>query len=204
MKLLVACECSQVVAAAFRGVGVEAYSCDILPCQGGHPDWHIIGDAVLVVKGHGSFMLENGGSIDVAGCWGMVIAHPPCTMLTHASAIAFAKGWHTIEQVESARRFFLEMLNAPAAYVAVENPAPMKWIGLPDYSQKLQPYDFGHPYSKRVCLWLRGLPPLLPLYGSFAQHRRWTCVNHDPGMRAKTFERIAEAMAVQWSKFLMI
>lgn len=198
-KVLIACEQSQVVCAAFRNIGIEAYSNDILPCYGNHPEWHIIGDAAQVVKGNNTFSLQNGCTISIKGEWDLIIAHPPCTMLTHSSAVALANGKHTMEDVRRASRFFMEMLNAPCRYVAVENPAPMKIAGLPPYTQVIQPYQFGHPYSKRVCLWLKKLPPLIPMGAYYTEHRQW--LNHcaaTPRRRSKTFEGIAAAMAAQW------
>lgn len=198
-KVLIACEQSQVVCAAFRTIGIEAYSNDILPCYGGHPEWHIIGDAAQVVKGKNKFNLQNDYNVVVEGEWDLIIAHPPCTMLTHSSAVALANGKHTIEDVERAACFFMEMLNAPCRHVAVENPAPMKIAGLPPYAQVIQPYQFGHPYSKRVCLWLKNLPPLLPMGAYYTTHRQW--IKHcagSPRRRSKTFEGIAAAMAAQW------
>lgn len=199
MKVLVACERSQVVCSAFRAVGVEAYSNDILPCLGSRPDWHILGDARSVVRGARGFTTEFGNIVTVKSGWDLVIAHPPCTMLTHSSAVALAKGLHTMEDIEEARSFFLDMLNAPAERVAVENPAPMKICGLPNYTQIIQPYQFGHPYSKRVCLWLRNLPPLLPMRGYYVEHQQWLrhC-SKAQHRRARTFDGIAEAMAEQW------
>lgn len=201
--VLVACEQSQVVCLAFRALGIEAYSCDILPCYGGHPEWHIMCDARRVVKGIGCFPLECGDNLIVTGRWSMVIAHPPCTMLTHSSAVALSKGLHTLDNVREGADFFMEMLSAPSPFVAVENPAPMKIAGLPGYNQIIQPYDFGHPYSKRVCLWLRGVPPLLPTRGYYVEHRQW--LKHCAGnsrRRSRTFEGIAEAMACQWGALL--
>ena len=204
IKVLIACEQSQTVCAAFRRLGIETYSNDILPCYGGHPEWHIIGDATHVVQGNGKFMLESGECIDILGRWDLIIAHPPCTMLTHSSAVAYSKGLHTDAQVARAKDFFLAMLNAPAEYVAVENPAPMKWIGLPRYNQIIQPYQFGERYSKRVCLWLRNLPPLIPVRGYSTQHVQWTkhCSGR-PARRAKTFPLVAEAMAENWGPWII-
>lgn len=202
-QVLIACEQSQVVCMAFRKAGYAAYSCDILPCYGGHPEWHIVGDAAQVINGHGEYTLENGTKINVPRSWTLIIAHPPCTMLTHSSAVALSKGLHTKEDIEKARSFFMTMLEAPAQYVAVENPAPMKFIGLPRYNQIVQPYDFGHPFSKRVCLWLRNLPPILPMRAAYTTHRQWLkhCAGN-PRRRSKTFEGIAEAMAMQWGSLL--
>lgn len=199
MNVLVACERSQVVCAAFRAWGHNAYSNDILPCKGKHPEWHIIGDARRLIKGSGIFKTEFGNLVVIKGHWDLIIAHPPCTMLSHVSAPALAQGKHTMEDVKRGADFFMEMLNAPCERVAVENPAPMKCAGLPDYSQIIQPYKYGHPYSKRICLWLRGLPPLLPQLGYYEKHVQW----HDhcsssQYMRARFFEGIAEAMACQW------
>lgn len=202
-RVLIACEQSQVVCAAFRAAGVEAYSNDILPCYGGHPEWHIIGDARVVVLGCDVFDLENGAQLYCQGRWDLVIAHPPCTMLTHSAAVARSKGYHSELDEQKAVCMFMHMLNAPAQFVAVENPAPMKFFGLPGYNQKIQPYDFGHPYSKRVCLWLKGLPPLIPQSGYYTQHEQW--LKHcsgTPKRRAKTFSGIAEAMANQWGSLL--
>lgn len=202
-KILIACEQSQVVCAAFRKLGFEAYSNDLLKCYGNHPEWHIIGDAQLVIKGCAAFHLQNGSTVEIESQWSLIIAHPPCTMLTHVSAVAFAKGLHTNEDIKHAASFFLSMLNAPCDLIAVENPAPMKIAGLPKYQQIIQPYNFGHPFSKRVCLWLKGLPPLIPTRGYYVKHEQW--IKHCSGCsrrRAKTFEGIAEAMALQWGGLL--
>lgn len=203
-RLLVACEQSQVVCAAFRRSGYIAYSCDLLPSYGGHPEWHIIGDAAQVVQGNGTFNLENGAQLLIDKNWDMIIAHPPCTMLTHSSAVARSKGLHSDSDIRAACKFFLKMLNAPSDLVAVENPAPMKDLRLPKYNQIIQPYDFGHKFSKRVCLWLRGLPPLLPTHAQHLDHVQWLkhCAGN-PRRRSKTFEGIADAMAAQWGEYLM-
>lgn len=199
IKILIACECSQVVCKAFRKEGFEAYSNDIIPCYGGHPEWHIIGDAEKVIRGKGIYKTESGALVNVTGFWAMIIAHPPCTMLTHSSAVAFAQGKHSLMDIREGALFFMKMLSAPAKYVAVENPAPMKIAQLPPYDYIVNPYDFGHIYSKRVCLWLRNLPPLLPTHAHIINHKQW--LNHcasNSKRRSKTFEGIAQAMAEQW------
>lgn len=202
-KVLIACEQSQVVCTAFRHLGFEAYSNDIMPCYGGHPEWHIIGDAQLVVQGRSAFDLESGGTVEVPGLWSLIIAHPPCTMLSHVSAVALSQGKHTLEDVQKGAQFFMAMLTAPALHVAVENPAPMRVAGLPRYNQIVQPYEFGHEFSKRVCLWLRNLPPLLPMRGYYVEHKQWHkhCAS-GARRRSKTFEGVAEAMANQWGDLL--
>lgn len=198
-KVLIACEESQTVCTAFRMNGIEAYSNDINKCYGGHPEWHIIGDALSVIRGHAQFQLENGAMLQMPGFWDMIIAHPPCTMLTHCSAVALASGKHTLKMVEDGALFFWEILHAPTPRLAVENPAPMGITYLPPYNQIIQPYQFGDPYSKRVCLWLRGLPPLLPTSAPVISKGSWLrhCASTSR-RRSKTFNGIANAMAMQW------
>ena len=201
MRVLVACEESQEVCKAFRERGHEAYSCDIIECSGGHPEWHIQADALELLKMK----------------WDMIIAFPPCTYMTNAGAVRMrVKGKIVAERYEKAmkaKEFFMKFYNADCEKIAIENPTPMKIIGLPGYTQAIQPYEYGHPYSKRTCLWLRGLPMLTPTKvlkyhepyinggvknadGSYRkfQGRR----ERDPKTRSKTFPGIAKAMADQW------
>lgn len=201
--LLVACEYSQIVTAAFRAIGIRAYSNDIIPTEGNHPEWHIIGDARQVVQGNGHFRLQTGEWLYMPGFFDMIIAHPPCTMITHSSSVALAQGKHSLDDVKEGAAFFLQMLNAPAYYVAIENPAPMKIAGLPQYNQIVQPYMFGHPYSKRICLWLKNLPPILPTGPWCNNYSSW--IKHCSGTskrRARFWEGVADAMAMQWGDIL--
>lgn len=202
MRVLVACEESQAVCKAFRRLGHEAYSCDIESPSGGHPEWHLQVDALELLKMR----------------WDMIIAHPPCTYMTNASAVRMRiKGQIQPERFAKAmeaKEFFLQFYNADCPRICVENPTPMKLIGLPPYTQAIQPWQFGHPYTKRTCLWLKGLPPLVPTniitegimpyvnggckdaHGNYRrfQGRR----ERDPKNRSKTFPGIAAAMAEQW------
>ena len=201
VRILVACEESQEVCKAFREKGHEAYSCDIIECSGGHPEWHIMCDARELLKMR----------------WDMIIAHPPCTYLTNASAVRMrVNGQIQMERYEkamAARDFFLAFWNADCPRIAIENPTPMKLVNLPAYTQAIQPYWFGHPYSKRTCLWLKNLPPLVPTEmiehhepyvnggckDSHGNYRKFQGRNErDPKTRAKTFHGIAMAMAEQW------
>lgn len=210
MRILVACEESQAVTIEMRKLGHEAYSCDIQPCSGGHPEWHIQADALTVI--------HEGG-------WDMIIAHPPCTYLSNLGAKHLYMGTERVtrknetfrlineERVRNgikARDFFLAMLNAPCKKVAVENPVPSKIWELPKPSQMIQPYYFGEPYKKKTYLWLRGLPPLMPTVlcePTFlwvdGGHADTTKMKHfgfrDPKKRSKTFQGIARAMAEQWA-----
>lgn len=203
MRVLVACEESQAVTIELRRLGHEAYSCDIEPCSGGHPEWHLQVDAQELLK------ME----------WDMIIAFPPCTYLTNASSVRLrVKGEINQERMAKAReakKFFLSFLNAPCPRIAVENPTPGKIHQLPPYSQAIQPWQFGHPYTKRTCLWLKGLPLLTPTNiitegitpyvngGSKDAHGNYRRFQgrkeRDPKIRSKTFPGIARAMAEQWA-----
>lgn len=220
MKVLIACEESQTVCKAFRARGHEAYSCDVQEPSGGHPEWHILGDALEAVKG-GEIVTMDGQRHDV-GEWDLVIAHPPCTYLTASSAVCLFNPDHTVKDWARERRgweakkFFLAMLDSGVDRVAVENPAPLRYFKLPEYSQIIEPYMFGDPWRKRTCLWLRGLPPLSATnvvepeglwVGSTSSRRestrkvqsRYALASHrDSKTRAKTFPGIAAAMAEQW------
>lgn len=195
-KVLVACEESQAVTLAMRSLGIEAWSCDIEPCSGGHPEWHVQGDVLEI--------LDRG--------WSLMIAHPPCTYLSNAGAKHLYKGGvlnqdrYTIGLV--AKDFFLALLNSNIPHVCVENPIPSTVFELPKYSQIIQPYQHGHPYQKKTCLWLRGLPLLEPscvvaMTESTRVAGNWfnTGGRDRQKNRSKTFPGIAQAMAQQWGKF---
>ena len=171
--ILVACEESQAVCIALRERGHLAFSCDILPCSGGHPEWHIQEDVLRVVKG-GSFTTQYGQSI-AFDCWDMMIAFPPCTHLALSGAKHFEKKRADGRQRQGIE-FFMSIYNAPIEKIAIENPMGImsggeylnKWYpdlvekyGLPiKYSQVIQPYYFGDEAQKTTCLWLKNLPPL--------------------------------------------
>lgn len=217
MKILIACEESQEVCKAFRARGHEAYSADIQEPSGGHPEWHILGDVLPLIGGHCCFTTMDGVTHTIGGEWDMLIAFPPCTYMTNAGAVRMrVKGEIVRERYEKAMRakeFFMRFYNAKCKKIAIENPTPMKLVGLPEYSQAIQPYYFGHPYSKRTCLWLKGLSHLTPTeilsyhepyvnggckdangkYRKFQGRKE-----RDPKTRSKTFSGIATAMAEQW------
>lgn len=152
MKVLVACEESQEVCKAFRALGHEAYSCDIQEPSGGHPEWHILGDAVDVVNRPTGVITTMDGATHIV-TWDLLIAHPPCTYLSNAGARHLWKG-HQLQADRvmfgiKARDFFMEFYRANIPLVAVENPVPSKVFVMPEYSQIIQPYQFGHPYTKK-------------------------------------------------------
>jgi hypothetical protein len=201
MKILVACEESQAVCKAFRAKGHDAYSCDIQPCSGGHPEWHIQGDVL-------DALLKQ---------WDMIIAFPPCTYMTNGGAVRMYPKKGIVDPVRfdkamQAKEFFMRIYNADCPRICIENPMPMSIIGLPKESQVIHPYMFGDPYSKRTHLWLRGLPPLMHTdvlvdYQPFInggggrlgkENYKGKTFAAGQTQRSKTFPGIAQAMADQW------
>lgn len=218
MKILVACEESQAVTIELRRLGHEAYSCDVIECSGGHPEWHIRWDALALVNGRCSFMTCDGELHSIEETWDMLIAHPPCTYLTNAGARHLWKG-HQLNQERyekgmEAKEFFMAFLNADCPRIAVENPIPSKVFELPRYTQTVQPYEYGHPFTKKTCFWLKGLNPLEPTdivepertwcpsgsySGKHGDKHRGMFTKDRAKNRSKTFPGIAKAMAEQWA-----
>lgn len=221
MKVLIACEESQAVCKAFRAKGHEAYSADIQDCSGGHPEWHIKGDVLPIINGNVDFVTMDGTAHRIDGKWDLLIAHPPCTYLSNVGAAWLykkigEKSYVELERLNKgfdAKEFFLKFLNASIDKIAVENPIPSGVYRLPKYSQVIQPYEYGHPYSKKTCLWLKGLPKLQPTdivkpkcsWVSGGSKKadgtpRDNCGTtiRDSKRKSKTFEGIAQAMAEQW------
>lgn len=202
MKILIACEESQTVCKAFREIGHQAFSCDIIEQSGGYPEWHIQQDVTPLLNGNCSFCTNDGMRHEIIGRWDMIIAHPPCTYMSNAGAVHMFRGGklneERFEKGMRAKKFFLQCLNADCEKICVENPRPLKIIGLPIQSQIIQPYEYGHPYSKATYLWLKGIKPLVPTkivksIGSYVQY-----FAHNAKTRSKTFGGIAKAMAEQW------
>lgn len=160
MKVLIACEESQAVCKAFRAKGHEAYSCDIIEPSGGHPEWHILGDAIEALKG-GVITTMDGQTHDV-GKWDLLIAHPPCTHLAASGERWFAKGNKPLYLRFESAAFFLRFAEADIPKICVENPVGKMstYFRRPDCI--IQPYEFGHHARKKTCLWLKGLPALRP------------------------------------------
>ena len=167
MKVLVACEESQAVCIAFRKLGHEAYSCDTQECSGGHPEWHIKGDVLPLINGNKPFITMDGDLHAIVGTWDLLIAFPPCTYLTNAGSVRLRiKGEINKERMAKAveaKAFFMKFLEADCQKICVENPTPGKIHQWPQYTHASQPWWFGHPYTKRTCLWLKNLPPPVPL-----------------------------------------
>jgi len=179
MNILIACEESQAVCKAFREKGHNAFSCDIIECSGGHPEWHIQGDALEILKpltkydwnDYITFETMDGEEHWIEGKWDMIIAFPPCTYLSNAGACRLypKKGKLDMERYQKgleAKEFFLKFLNADCERIVVENPVSSKVFDMPPHTQEIHPYQFDpdnkHPYTKKTRLWIRGVKPLAP------------------------------------------
>ena len=213
MNVLIACEESQRVCIEFRNRGHNAFSCDIIECSGGHPEWHIHNDVIPILNGNCEFKTQNGDKHDIDK-WELIIAHPPCTYLSIAGARhLYPKGILNKERYlmgVQARNFFMNfylLFKDKKIKVCIENPTPLKIFDLPHYTQVIQPYYFGEPYKKRTCLWLHNLPQLKPtemldknaiestkIPGNWFNHGG----KERQKNRSKTFIGIAKAMAEQW------
>lgn len=211
-RVLIACEESQAVCIEFRKLGIEAFSCDIQECSGGHPEWHIQDDIFKVI--------DQG--------WDAVIAFPPCTHLAVSGAAWFEQKRKDGRQQEGID-FFLKIANAPVKHIAIENPVGIMSKIYKKPTQIIQPYMFGDEVSKKTCLWLKNLPMLYHnrTRNLFNENSSWVgkgeIVEFKSGckmpkwyadawslpkeerskLRSKTFPGIARAMAVQWGEYLL-
>ena len=194
MRILVACEESQVVCKAFREKGHEAYSCDIIDCSGGHPEWHIKRDVLEII---------NEG-------WDMMIAFPPCTHLCVSGARWFPQKIADGRQQQGID-FFMAIINANIDKIAVENPVGIMSTKYRKPDQIINPYQFGHPEQKKTCLWLKNLPLLTETNNVYAhmmtlpkkdRTRIHWLGSGKSKERSKTFEGIADALATQYIAFI--
>jgi len=207
-KVLIACEESQAVTIEMRKLGHEAYSCDILPCSGGHPEWHLQQDVTDLIKQH----------------WDLIIAFPPCTYLT-----VTGNRWFNIERYgdkaikrhqyrKEAINFFMIFANADCEKIAIENPVGIMSSKWRKPNQIINPYQFGDAFEKKTCLWMKGLPHLEPTNIVHPPKRKefksgktmpswyadaWRLPKDERAkLRSKTFLGIAKAMAEQWGSLL--
>ena len=220
MKVLVACEESQRVCTEFRKLGHEAYSCDIEPCSGGHPEWHIKSDVIRFINGYCIFTTMDGKNHYINDKWDMIIAFPPCTYLT-----VTGNRWFNIDRYgekaiqrhkdrKDAIDFFMAFANADCEKIAIENPVGIMSSEWRKPNQIINPWQFGDSYEKKTCLWLKGVSELKPTniveipprikYDSGKSMPSWYAEAwHLPKeerakIRSKTFPGIAKAMAEQW------
>lgn len=184
-QILIACEESQAVTIEFRKLGLEAYSCDLQPCSGGHPKWHLQEDVLPLLK-------ED---------WNLIIAFPPCTHLASSGARWFK------EKVADGRQqqgidFFMKFANCKCDHVAIENPIGIMSNKYRKPDQIIQPWMFGHGETKATCLWLKNLPKLKPTnIVEGREQKMWKLPPSEERskLRSKTYKGIAEAMASQWN-----
>lgn len=214
MKILVACEESQAVTIELRRLGHEAYSCDILECSGGHPEWHIREDVLPLLNGRCSFHTTDGQIHRIEGKWDALIAFPPCTHLAVSGARHFEKK-RTDGRQREAIEFFCQFLTADCDRILIENPVGIisgdyipkyfpdlaEKYGLPKKpTQIIQPYEFGHGERKATCIWLKGLPKLEPTEVVGGREQRIWKMPPSPErakLRSKTYPGIARAIAEQ-------
>lgn len=223
MNVLVCCEESQRVCMEFRKRGHEAYSNDLLECSGGHPEWHILDNALNVIGG-GKMRLQTGKWLEVDH-WDLIIAHPPCTYLSHVATRQHSLRLSSENRIEGrtiqriqAMDFFMRCIQAPCGKIAVENPVGIMNTAFRAPDQIIEPYQFAEStddaenyVTKRTCLWLKGLPKLEgnglqkpdneKLFGKMktGKNKTWEDTgSRDAGVRSKTFPGIARAMAEQW------
>lgn len=201
LRVLVACEYSATVRDAFRARGFDAWSCDMLATEG-DPTWHVQGDVMP--------LLDMG--------WDLLIGHPPCTYLTNSGVCHLHKDPTRWARLDDGAAFFRALWNAPVRHKAIENPIMHKYakerIGALPKPQIVQPYMFGHLEQKATCLWLDGLPPLVPtsdlkaatkaLPDNERQRLHYLPPSADRWKeRSRTFQGIADAMAQQWGDHLL-
>lgn len=220
MNVLVACEESQRVCLAFRELGHIAYSCDIKDCSGGRPEWHIKGNVLDYLNADYTQDCDNGilffttdGKFHCVSEWDLIIAFPPCTYFSRMNFLNYYRNGVFNEKRFQKALFYVDLFNkiwnADCKRICIENPVPFKLFNdlLPSYTMTLQPYEFGENKSKKTCLWLKGLPPLIPTL-HVVEHSPLITVNNSFELyksieeqstyRSKTFNGIAEAMAKQW------
>ena len=220
MRILVACEESQAVCTAFREKGHEAYSCDIISCSGNHPEWHIQQDVIPLINGDCTFETADGVVHNIVGKWDMLIAFPPCTYLTVTGNRWFNVDKYGEKAIQrhkdrvAAIEFFMAFANADCDRIIIENPIGVMSRVWRKADQIIQPFEFGHPMRKATCLWLKGVPKLVPteivepeIYyytaknGRTKSDSRWrsSCSKIDRARhRSKTPSGVATAMAEQW------
>lgn len=236
INILIACEESQRVCIEFRKLGFNAFSCDLLPCSGGHPEWHFKQDVLEIIQNRGG-VLENGKQYFIQGKWDLMVAHPPCTFL----AVSGARWYYNPEDKdlpieerrphpkfpnrkqdrEDGANFFMALANAKINKIAIENPVGIMNTRWRKPDQIVQPYQFGDPFSKKTCLWLKNLPKLKETNvvdaGEYIQFKsgkripKW----YSDGLtktkspeerrtwRSKTFPGFAKAIAEQWGALLL-
>ena len=229
MKILIACEESQTVCKEMRRLGHECYSCDIIECSGGHPEWHIMQDVLPLLNGNCTFKTMDGVEHTIDSKWDMIIAFPPCTYLTNCATRSHSVRCTPLEKINertlkriSAMSFFMNFVDANCDKIAIENPIGVMNTCYRKPNQVINPYLFAESESdsqnyvtKSTCLWLKNMPELIgnnlpkpdnaKIFGVRPNGRAFTweeklCRAGGASLaRSKTFPGIAKAMAEQWA-----
>lgn len=220
MNILVACEESQRVCMAFREKGHRAFSCDVIECSGGHPEWHIMQDVIPLLNGDCEFRTQNGMNHIQQGKWDMIIAFPPCTYL----CVTGNRWFDVVRYGDKAKQryvdrykaivFFMQFALADCEKIVIENPVGIMSTAYRKPNQIIQPYMFGDEFEKKTCLWIKGLSPLVPSNEVKPSERKvfdsgksmpvwyanlWRLPKDERAkLRSQTFLGIAKAMAEQW------
>lgn len=221
MNILVACEESQAVTIELRKLGHNAFSCDVIDCSGGHPEWHIKQDVLPLLNGNCSFKTVDGTSHTIGDKWDMIIAHPACTRLCTTGQRWLYYGdkkyrSNKISEQQKAIVFFMQIALADCEKIAIENPQGIMSTAYRKPDCIYNPYDFeGETECKKTCIWLKGLPPLKPTrkiplkpeertHGIFKSHFDGRVIGWNTSecskMRSKTPVGVSKAMAEQWTK----
>lgn len=233
LKILIGCEESQAICNAFRDLGHEAYSCDLMDCSGGHPEWHVKGDVHQFFKNNGGYHFTTmDGAKHYIDKFDLMIFHPTCTYLCIAANKYYDeekygdKARERKQLREEAVDFFMECINADCDHIMVENPVSIMSTHYRKPNQIINPYQFGHPIGKKTCLWLKNLPNLEPTQiveperihskgrtGGYSGNSWYVTDENgkilswrDPRTaiaRSKTYPGIARAIATQWSDYLL-
>ena len=223
MRVLVACEESQVVCKAFREKGHLAFSCDIIDCSGGHPEWHIKQDVLPLLNGDCEFKTADGQTHIIEDRWDLIIAHPPCTYFSNATMVnlgrkdkphIFNDEWKRrfLIKRKNALEFVKKIYNADCEKICIENVVGYLSTHFKKPSQYIEPYYFGEPWKKKTCLWLKNVPPLKPTNivepkGKWVRHhlKSKNDLNgyensgvYSAKERSRTFDGVGLAMAEQW------
>lgn len=222
-NVLIACEESQRVCSAFRKKGFNAFSCDVIDCSGGHPEWHIKQDVIPLLNGNCEFFTCDGKKHKINGKWDLIIAHPPCTRLCNSGQRwlyfgdeEYKKAKHK-EQLQAVV-FFMQIVGADCQKIAIENPSGIMSTLYRKPDCFYNPYDFkDETECKKTCLWLKGLSPLKPTqtlpkekrtHGIWQAHFDGKCYSWNDKetarLRSVTPYGVAEAMAEQWGKELEV
>lgn len=212
INILIACEESQRVCTEFRKRGFNAYSCDIQPTSGNHPEWHFMGDVLEILNPRYKRIFTMDGKPHFIKKWDLIVAHPPCTHLAVSGMRWFKEGRKPMSLQIEAIEFFMRFVNAECNHIAIENPVCIMSTKYRKPDQIINPWQFGHMEQKKTCLWLKNLPRLketnnvyddMMLLPIKERCKIWYMGSNHSKERSKTYPGIAAAIADQWGEYLL-